>query len=167
MERRLAILQKHSRDRHAVNDTDTPSPSTPTLHASSLRSSRLALRLDAEQQRSHSRSSSTDQGRLHSRPSSHSGTPAPDDRSSSHSAKKAARKRVRCDPQQGKDVKRARRKSVQTNEVRTSLEYTGLDLPLPSGSTESLVAVCNHSGDDSEVPSVAESTDQPIIIEGQ
>lgn len=145
MERRLAILQKHSKDRSEI---DSQNPSTPVLSTSSLRSSRLASRFDADQQQSHSRSSSVSRSGLHSRPPSRSGTPNLEDQNSScigsNSAKKSARKRLRKELQEERDVKKARRKSVQANEVRTSLEYSGLDLSLPTSSTDSPAAVCNH-----------------------
>lgn len=173
MERRLAILQKHSKDR---NETDPQTPSTPVLSTSLLRSSRLSSRFDADlQQQSHSRSSSVSRSGRHSRPPSRSSTPNLEDQISSptigsNSAKKAARKRLRKELQEERDVKKARRKSVQPTEVRTSLEYSGLNLSLPTSGADSPAAVCNHTDagcDGNGTPKAVENESCSGLIMGQ
>lgn len=141
MERRLAILQKHSRHRQSVTKLDTPS-STTTPKRRHSRAELVAM----SERHDRSRSSSVDTNRTRSRPSSHAGTPVPaDERDGAGSAKRTAKKRPR--PMEEEDsvgLKRTKRNSVQMREIRTRLEYNGLQLPsLPSASTTTDIE-CNH-----------------------
>ncbi len=149
MERRLAILQKHSRNRHAAADSDThpPSSSSPSVVTPRIRRSRAEM-VAMSERHNRSRSSSVDTSRTRSRASSHSGTPVPPDEGDcGGGVKRAAKKRVRPDLDDGVSMKKSRRSSVQLKEIRTKLEYSKLQLPGPSslGSANALLDIqCNH-----------------------
>lgn len=139
MERRLAILQKRSRptssEQEAQLNTPVNSALTPKLHAS------RAETLANSERHTRSRSSSVDLSRSHSRPSSHSGTPVPQEDSLNH-LKKTAKRRLKGELDCTHDTKKAKR---MPTEVRTAFEYCGLNLPVPTDPRNSVNAMLNHN----------------------
>ena len=145
-------MQKRSKDKQQVETPDIPN-SLP-LSVAKARLSR-AESITASEQRSQSRSSSTDRGKSRSRPSSHSGTPAPPDEKdttgSSAPAKRSHKRRLKPELDSAQETggsKKAKKKALERTEVRTTLEYCGMDLPHGMDSRDSLDSLgvlCNHS----------------------
>ena len=139
MERRLAILQKRSRPTSSEHESQLNTPVnsalTPKLHAS------RAETLANSERHTRSRSSSVDLSRSHSRPSSHSGTPVPQE-DSLNNLKKTAKRRLKGDLDCTQDTKKAKR---MPTEVRTAFEYCGLNLPVPTDPRNSVSAMLNHN----------------------
>ena len=129
MERRLAILQKHSRDRNAGTETEPQAPSSSISSTPRTRPSR-AEQIASSESHIRSRSSSVDTGRTRSRPTSHGGTPTPQDERETNSAKKPVKRRMKTELENGSHRK-TKKKALQPSIVRTTLEYSGLDLPVP------------------------------------
>ena len=147
MERRLAILQKRSRDVQSAADADTQLSSTST--ATRTRLSRAEM-VAASETHNRSRSSSVDTGRNRSRPPSHAGTPAPsDERDGGGSAKKAAKRRLKpSDLDDCSNIRKIKKKALKQKEIRTHLEYCGLNLPVPPPISEGNATtenMCNHN----------------------
>ena len=149
MERRLSIMQKRSKDKEPPDVPNSLPPSTTRARPSRADS------ITASEQRSQSRSSSIDRGKSRSRPTSHSGTPVPpedkDAGGSSAPAKRSHKRRLKLDldsAQEAAGSRKTKKKTVERTEVRTALEYCGLDLPHDmdvSDSVDSVGVVCNHS----------------------
>lgn len=142
MERRLSVLQKHSRDRHSVPEGESQSASSLTSSTHKPRLSR-AETIASSGQHTRSRSSSLEPGRNRSRPSSHAGTPVPDE--ITNSARRPSKRRLKTELDGASDSKRTKRKSLCPSEVRTSLEYHGLDLPGPTDGQNYINSTCNHT----------------------
>ena len=145
MERRLAILQKNSRSKYDIVESDSPqhlaannslensmdaigtTPNTPRIrtHRDSLINSEKHIR-----SRSNSKDRIARTGRS-SRISSHAGTPTPQDVQESPmnvSLKRNAKRKLSDNT--GLESSSKKKKSKQT-EMRTRLEYSKLDLPVP------------------------------------
>lgn len=137
MERRLAILQKH-RSKHDMSDSEPlqqHAENTSLLNDTPTSTPRIRTHRDAvvnSEKYSRSRSNSHDRiGRTgrSSRVSSQSGTPTPQDvhESGGSSTKRNAKRKL---DDVGVEVITKKRRPRQ-NDMRTRLEYTGLNLPLP------------------------------------
>lgn len=139
MERRLAISQKHSRSKYTEIESpqpgDTPQSDT-SLTPYHPRLSRKDTLINSERQ-THSRSSSIDAStRNRGRKSSHSSTPVPrEERESSVTlgVTKRPSKRKLSDSmiQETGSAKKLAKKPKHPREMRTKVEYTGLELSLP------------------------------------
>ncbi len=147
MERRLAILKKHSRSKYDHSDSEyphtqqvnTPSASSDPVGANStpkIRSHRDSL-LNSEQC-PRSRSNSNDRGSRPSRSSrvsSHSSTPVPQDSQDGSAVVGGMGTGKRNQKRKSSDNSRTessakKKKSSKLNEIHTKLEYTGLGLPV-------------------------------------
>lgn len=158
MERRLAILQKHSRSRYDTADSDSPhnlsAGENNALYdsvASSLTPRMRVHRDSVINSETRSRSNSNDHvsrtGRS-SRVSSHSSTPIPQDMpesANSGSTKRNAKRKLSENLTIETSSKKRRPKQA---EVRTKIEYEGLNLTLPPDLTDGYVVPCdgNHFG---------------------
>ncbi len=145
MERRLAILQKHSRLKQGDADSPLTSPttlaapnslSTPTRAHLTRRESIIATELGGQ-----SRSSSVEPagGRSRSRPSSRAGSPCNDS-----SAKRSHKRKLK---ETDKDEKSPRKRAKHLRELRTDFEYQGLELSVPkqrNGSRSEHSPLPNH-----------------------
>ena len=155
MERRLAILQKHSRLKQGdASNADSPltSPTNPAAPNSlttpirahlTRRESIIATEFGGGQ----SRSSSVEPGgsRSRSRPSSRAGSPCNDS-----SAKRSHKRKLK---ETDKDEKSPRKRTKHLRELRTDFEYQGLELSVPkqrNGSQSEHSPVPNHT--DPETP---------------
>ncbi len=153
MERRLAILQKNSRSKYDISESDSPqhlaannslenstdtfghTPSTPRIrtHRDSLINSEKYSR-----SRSNSKDRAVRTGRA-SRVSSHAGTPTPQDVQESPmnvSLKRNAKRKL--SENTSVETSSKKKKSKQA-EVRTRLEYSRLDLPIPYQTDEGAI----------------------------
>ena len=141
MERRLAILQKNSRlKQNDVSNADPPqSPLTPT---SPLNTTPLPTRahltrresLVASETSVRSRSASVEPGsRNRSRPTSRATTPLPpeDGKEAGGSTVKRSHKRKVREIDKDEQVRTPRKRTKHQRELRTSFEYTGLQLSVP------------------------------------
>ena len=143
MERRLAVLQKRSSKANPTEESQpsalassTPASSTPTPRPHISRTETLAN----SERYPRSRSSSVDPSRSRSRPTSHSGTPVPQEDSLNNLRK--PKRRLRGELDYAHDAKKAKKKPT---EVRTEFEYCGLNLPVPRDPHNSVTVVCNHN----------------------
>ena len=131
MERRLAILQKHSRSRqtdpsNADSPLTSPNGSVPPNSISTPARSHLTRRESIMASETRSRSGSVEPGtRTRSRPSSRAGSPADKE---SNSVKKSQKRKIK---EIDKEDKTPRKKSKHLRELRTDFEYQGLDLSVP------------------------------------
>ena len=142
MERRLAILQKHSRSKYENSEPESPQQSTSISSLVDSVGSRSRVRsyrdsLINSDQHCRSRSNSNDRASRisrSSRVSSHSGTPVPQDiqeltGSGSGSGKRNTKRKL--NESITAPVETPKRKKQKQNEIRTMLEYSGLDLLVP------------------------------------
>lgn len=139
MERRLAILQKRSTSKANLTEDSQPSTlasNTPTPKPHVSRTETLAN----SERYQRSRSSSVDPSRSRSRPTSHSGTPVPQEDSLNNLKK--PKRRLRGELDYAHDAKKAKKKQT---EVRAEFEYCGLNLPVPRDPQNSVSVVFNHS----------------------
>ena len=129
MERRLAVHQKRSTSA-AIHDSESPSSTSSPLGVTRRHSRTESLIISERHVRSRSSSLERTRTRLkqqHSNSSTGSGTPILQDE------RKSARKRLRTDDSSGTPepaatpIKRIR-KPPKLTEIRTSVEYAGLDL---------------------------------------
>lgn len=150
MERRMAILQKRSRgreDSEPAARNNTPTPKAHLSRRESLINSELLIR---------SRSSSLDQPRVRSRTASRPETPRQsEERDTPSGGKKGSKRKSRTvDVPDSQEAKRPRRKTPELPVIRTTVEYSGLDLPLsrePSSRRSSVVELAvNHCSVEAE-----------------
>ena len=143
MERRLAVHQKRNAVTASTPEIDTHVTPTNTLSASRRRSRTESLILSERLPRSRSSSVERSRGRL--RPSSHAGTPISQEEGGE--GKRSARKRLRTEENSyttdSSSVKRIK-KPPKLTEIRTKLEYRGLDL-LPSSEDAVTTLLSNHT----------------------
>ncbi len=150
MDRRLAILQKHSRLKPGENAESPLTSPTNTTAQNSLSTpirGHLTRResIIASETGRQSRSSSMEPGgnRSKSRSSSRAVSPA-----DSGTAKRSHKRKLK---EADKDEKTPRKKVKHLRELRTDFEYRGLDLSVPkqrNGSQSELFPLSNHSGAD-------------------
>jgi len=139
MERRLAILQKRSTSKANLTEDSQPNTlasNTPTPKPHVSRTETLAN----SERYQRSRSSSVDPSRSRSRPTSHSGTPVPQEDSLNNLKK--PKRRLRGELDYAHDAKKAKKKQT---EVRTEFEYCGLNLPVPRDPQNSVSVMFNDS----------------------
>ena len=152
MERRLAILQKRSKqdqpDTEPLQQNTENTSLTETTAAPKIRTHRDSV-VNSEKHfrnRSHSQDHVNRTGRS-SRVSSRSGTPVLQDvyepSGGSSSAKRNTKRKLSGDS--GLEGVAKKRRSRQ-NEMRTRVEYTGLDLPQQYDGCTGLDRLTNHSG---------------------
>ena len=181
MERRLAILQKHSRSKYDNSELDSPQqPSLVNTSLDSIGSSstpRIRAHQDSlvnSEQHPRSRSNSNDCGNRTGRSSripSHSSTPVPHDVQetavSVGTGKRNAKRKLNDSIVSDTSSKKKRPKQ---NEIRTKLEYTGLNLLLPHQPRDfndlqvlmtGSASLSNHCGDSSNNSDVVDSVSSP------
>ena len=172
MERRLAILQKNSRlKQNDVSNAEPPqSPLTPTspLNTTPLPTrAHLTRRESLVASETRSRSNSVEPGsRNRSRPSSRATTPLPldGDREAGGSTVKRSHKRKIKEIDKDEQVRTPRKRTKHQRELRTSFEYTGLQLPVPKqrlSSQSEPSSVQNHS----DVLDSTDSVDTCVDVE--
>ena len=142
MERRLAVHQKRNTATANTPEIDTHSTPTSTLSVSRRRSRTESLILSERLPRS--RSSSVERSRSRLRPSSHAGTPILQEEGGE--GKRSARKRLRTEENsitaESPTIKRVR-KPPKLAEIRTKLEYRGLNLLSSEDAVPTLLS--NHT----------------------
>ena len=150
MERRLAISQKHSRSKYT--EIESPQPGdTPQLDSSSTPHHPRLSRKDSiinSERHTHSRSSSIEPAsRISGRKSSHSTTPVPrEERESSVTGKRPSKRKLSDALSQESSAKKPAKRTKQPREMRTRLEYSGIELPLSNRGIATTASRCSFEG---------------------
>ena len=137
MERRLSILQRRDKEKPDEDESEHPIPSTPQPTRLSLRKEEIASNSSEVQEESHTSSAEGTRAPL---------APAASQQTEStprQQSKRSAKRRLKTDPDDTHDGKRAKRKTQKLTHVRTSSDYSGLQLQVPQvPANDVAVAVC-------------------------